>query len=54
MALNNCGHSKIEFKQAGLMFRLGSNVMDSLSCLYTIINFDLGGYGVQINPNGNI
>ena len=53
-ALNSCGHSNIEFKQADLMSRLSSNVTDSLSCLHTIEHFGLGRYGDPINPNGHI
>ena len=53
-ALNNCGYSNIEFKQADLMLRSNSNVTDSLSCLHTIEHFGLGRYGDPINPNGHI
>jgi hypothetical protein len=53
-ALNNCGYSNIEFKQADLMLRSNSNVTDSLSCLHAIEHFGLGRYGDSINPNGHI
>jgi hypothetical protein len=53
--LPECGHPNIEFHQADVMlWDVGNEITDSLSCLHTIEHFGLGRYGDSINPRGHI
>ena len=53
--LPDCGHPNIEFHQEDLMlWDVGNEITDSLSCLHTIEHFGLGRYGDSINPRGHI